>query len=351
MDDKEITKKINLDNAIKSDVETNLMTLLEKYDKDYLYELYYVISGKESKLNKKQLIIKVFDLLTNRDCIYCILNNMFDNEYDILCKIIDNNGTIQDDYVEPNDLAYLRYTGLVYLINNNDNIYEIIPNEIMSVLKTIELKELKKIVNDNRFLHVLLNSMLNFYGVVTIDDYLKRCNEFYEDVSFDSIRFLLVRPGFNPPTIYTSSRDIDYLVKSEYLEFNEIYLIDRIVDNIEVNHIPIKEIEIAELLKYDDNCYYKQNKDTDSFKKYLKKIKVKDDNIDLTIGIIIQTLREDYLSLINIVNDIFEDEEYRLSKKDIPVILDFINKILNNLEIWGNNGWTNEEIILKEYLN
>jgi len=71
-----------------------------------------------------------------------------------------------------------------------------------------------------------------------------------------------------------------------------------------------------------------------------------DENIELLIGVIVETFRQGYEDGILFLNEMFEEEGININEKNIDEIMGYVNDIVNNISVWGNKGWTNKEIIL-----
>lgn len=149
MEDKELIKNVSIDFARRDKLVKNLKDVLKIYDKDNLNDFYYNLIKEETDLSKQKLIGKLYDFLTDEEIIHMLLNTLTENEYNVLVRIINNNGDLQDNYVNYNDYCYLVNFGIVHMFNCNDHIHFIIPNEIMDVFKGIEFEIYPNKVREN----------------------------------------------------------------------------------------------------------------------------------------------------------------------------------------------------------
>lgn len=352
MDDKKLVKKINLDCALKVTGKplTKLKDILKLYDKDRLNDLYYTITKEETSDSKQHLINKIYDELTDENTVNRFFNALIEEEYKELTRIIQNNGCIQDDYIEHTTYCYLRYFGIVYTLNCKNKLYVVIPDEIMEIIKNINIEKYYKKVDENSKMVKMAYAMLNLYGVVPLTAFLDNYHKFYskkriEKTDLDCI-FLAER--INSIRGIETERNI-YMVKNEFLaEEDDIAIVNKTIQRLEDNlfAFDFKEIELDDLLKYYEMFYYKETDATIVFKEYLKDNGMPEEEIDSLIGSIIESFRKDYNEGILFLNETFSDSDYELDEFNIDEILPYINGIVDNISMWGNKGWTNKEIIL-----
>lgn len=347
MDFEKYNLKSNLESAIKGNTCEFLKDSLLNYEDNILKEIYYNLTTKNINYNKTKLVDKIYKILTEKEKIKSIFNSLINDEYELVLNIIKNNGKLHYDNALYVNYAGLKYLGIIYPYNENNKFYLVIPNEIIEIIKdNLNYEKIK----ENTKIYNLAYSMVNFYGPINIFDFLDKCIDYYnyetyKDINLDSL-FGIERLN-NIRLIDVD--DNKYMVKEEYLEEFSIHIIRRIILKLSESDIEIKDIPLEELLKYSDNFYFKENKETKEFFKYLKKQGLKNEQITDIIATIIQTLRLDYSDSIDYIRSIFDDYEFELNDKNYDIILNYINNIWNNLEVWGYKGWTNKEIILMKY--
>ena len=105
--------------------------------------------------------------------------NLLEDEFNLLENIINNNGVLQNiDFILCN-CELLKCLGILYLINDNNSVYLIIPNEILEIVKELDLDKIKNQVSKNTRLHDLALSMINLYGIVRVEEYIENCIKYY----------------------------------------------------------------------------------------------------------------------------------------------------------------------------
>ncbi len=348
----EITKEVNLCGAIEiNEPIKNLKPILELYDKDYLIDFYYSITKKQLNSNKQNLITKLYKLLTNENIIKNFISTLIDEEYNEVIRIMTNKGSIQDNYIEYKLYSCLKNFGLVHTFNYNSNLYIVIPDEIMTILNNIGIDKLTTKIEENTKTVKLAYSMVNLYGVVPLDLYLDCYGKFYRkpnsEKDFECVFF---PERINPIRLFDTNENL-YFTREEFLD--EAYddaMTKKITCKYEdcLFNYDFKEINLEDLLNYYDNYYYEETKAVKEFKNYLKKKKLSNDTINSIVSNIIQSFRIDYDNGIFFLNEMLEDDNYEINNSNIDEILPYINNIVNNIPMWGNKGWTNKEIILKE---
>lgn len=340
----------------EKNLKQSLKEQLKKYDKVELDEIYYFITEKETKVGKTKLIDKIYKELTNEDFIKKVLEFIGKNEYELLIKMINNNGYIEKDDINREDYYYLKNIGIIYIYDYNDISYLIIPEEIINIFYKIDVSnyEEKAITNSN--LLDLLQSMLHLYGVVPFDLYIKRYCNFY-NCSVDNIRNVDLGCIFvkhrNVSIQVIKSKSNTYLVKDEYLydeDPTEHANINRIIASYEDELFPIdfKNVSLEETLKYKEMYSYLETDATLKFKKFLVRSDIFVEDIDLLIEALVVTFRKSYNEGMLFLNEILEEENVYLNEENIDDILMHIHAIINEIPLWGNKGWSNKEIALKE---
>lgn len=348
--DKEILKDVNLKCAIQGKVKYKLKDILKSYDKYRLTDIYYSITKKEINEGKNKIIDKVYEELTDENVINKLLNNLAKKEYDALLRIINSGANLQDDYIFHKDFQYLISSGIVYTFNCNNKLYTIIPNDIMEVLNNMNIDAYHKKSIENTKIIDLAISMLNLYGVVPMDLFIDSCIKYYKykkpyDINLDCI--FLPERTISVKIIETESNM--YFINGEYADEPDIFLMYKIIGLYEDNlfKFDFKSITLNELLKYNDMFYFEECDGINELKKYLRKY-INYEEIDSLLSVTIQTFRKDYNEGILFINEIFEDSDIEITEKNIDKILEYVNKIVENIPLWGNKGWTNKEIILRK---
>ena len=349
MDELELLKKVNLDCAIKGKPLTKLKDILNKIDKDWLNDYYYVITKKQINETKPKLINKIYNQLTNQSVIESFLNNIKENEYNELVRIIENNGEIQDDYIDHKDYTYLKSFGIVYTFNYQDKLHIIIPEEIMNIFKNINISDYHDKIIENTKLIDLAYSMVNLYGAGPLDLYLDYCHTYYDYDDSEKINLeCIIEPERTISIKIIETLTNVYMIRDEIIDDEDKALIVKVISDIEddLYEFDFKPISLDELLNYKELFYYEEIDSVIEFKEYLRDNDMDEEEIDLLIGAIILSFRRDYKEGILTLSEILADLNFEIDEDNYEEIMTHINNIINNIPIWGNKGGTNKEIIL-----
>lgn len=341
-----------LDNlCLESEITKDLYKLIELYDEDVLNHIYYCITDKEIKLNKKQGIKKVLKLL-DKDNIYTAINHLINDEFKILEDIMDNNGIIEvDDDIIIADYFLLRNKGISYFIKNHNKYYVIIPDEILEIINKFDLEKLKNQIQKNTRLFDLAKSMINLYGVCTFESYIYNCYDYlkYEDPKEINVFSVVDNGRFNPIVVYNLD-GVECMVFDADLDFDYSYLSDRL-GSINMFEVAIKDIPLSELLNYKKFTYYEDTKEVKKFKKYFLDQDYEEDVINDLTEEIVNLIRKNYQEAMLLLDEVFDDHDVEIDEDNIDYILVLINNIYNNIPIWGSNGWTIKELILNKNMD
>lgn len=348
-----IIKEINLSNCPKVDtLPRKLDDILNEIDLEILKNIYRIIifSGKSfniEKISKKELIKKLYKLLTDEKTINIFLSTLIKDEYEYLEKIVKKDGLLEDNYTLNNVYTYLVNAGITYTFNYKNNLYLVIPDEVLDIINKLDITKYKELVKTNDRVFKIADSSCNYYGVVqaeTLFEYLKESNIDLEK-SIESLHCILfpVRTSdfmFEPINGHMFIHKTDIIGDGVYDE-NMFRLIDKYSTNID--DIAFKEISLNKLLKYEDPGYYELTDNVMELRKFFKEIKLDDDDIEQFLSMVTRAYRETYYDgpyLIHVLID-----ELSISTKYIDKILDYVDRIVNELPLWGNFGYTNKDII------
>ncbi len=342
-------RKFNLEIALKADNSISLKELLNLYDIDNI-EFIYTNIFCDKLCDKKKMINKIYKELTCKQGLCNIISNFIQKEFDELKELIRNNGDITNSYVKIYDYCFLERNGIAYKINCNDELHIIIPKEILDVLNNMNINENYKQVRENTKVFELLNSCINLYGAIEKDKFFELCNKYYgiieDDINFKSLFINHINFNFRLSSINDS--DYYFFKKDDLLDedFENIKLLTRLTDTL--FDFGYKEIELDELLKYNDLFYAESTKGTEEFIDYFVSKNVSKETAESIIEHIINTFRRDYYDGIIFLKEIFDDEKIEINKDNLDEIMFLVNKCINEVPLWGNRGWTNNEIVLNK---
>lgn len=341
------TRRMELNKSLKDNLNIE--------EKETLLSCYYAITRKDIKGSKKDIVNKIYNELTSKDRLNKIFSLFNEVEYNIVSEIVKNNGDLVLNDLKARDYAYLLNLGFLYFYNFEDKLHVIIPDEIMNVIKDMDFNSYKKKSLENEKVINLFESMLNLYGAVSIALFIENCHNFlgYENISenyFECI-FLPVRTNEYK---FTELNDNVYVTKIDSLtedDSNEKAIVYNTISHLEddLYYYDYKDITYEELLKHKDIFYFKETNEVKEFKKYLKKKKMSDNDIDTLISVMFLSFRRNYSEGIDVVTDILNDFDIKINNNNYKELMTYINNINDNIPRWGYKGWTNKEIILKKY--
>lgn len=354
--DKKIIEEINLKCSfkVKNGVIRDLKGLLKLCDKENLMEKYELIKREETNSNKNDLINKLYTQLTKREVIESFLKNLIKDEYNVLVELVNNNGLLQDNYAEFKNYEYMFSYGIAYSLNYENKVYIVIPDEVVDIIKHIDIYSYEDKVLNNNNIYELAHSMVNLYGAVPFDHFLNSLRKYYGYNDFKNLNMdCIFIPARRKSITNVSTEKNLYIINPIYLdEETSKTIIFRVISLIEDDlfEYDFKEISLDELLKYKDLYYYEKTDSVLNFTKYLESKDISYKNIDLLIGAIVGTFRMNYQEGILFLYDSFEEEGLSINDDNINELLPYINNIINDISIWGNKGWTNKEIILSKHI-
>ena len=340
----------NLIHCVKGKKYDSLNDLLGQLEEEKINDIYYYLFDKEVKMNKNLLIKKISKKLLNKEIIEGIIYNLINDEFNLLQKIIDNNGIINDNNFIISNCILLQCRGILYLVSENDEAYLIIPKEIVEIVSRIDLESLRNQVQKNTRLLDLASAMVNLYGVVNVQDYIDACFKYYnyDNIMEINIVSVLDPSRFNSIVVF-DLEDNKYLSKAEYMEPGSYELLQSKIYDSEYQFLKTKDISISELLPYSDLYYFGSNEEIDKLRKYLNKQGLNNSDINDILSLIIQTIRTDYSSGIYFIKEILNDYGIELNIKKINELITLINNIYYSIPVWGSKGWTMKEILLSDF--
>ena len=340
-------EKFNLENAANTPIVKDLRGLLDTLvvkDLKNIGDLFLI--NRLSNKRRNELIEIIYNVLTDENKLSEVVERFIDKEFDLLKKLMKNEGIIQDNYVSVENYHFLYMLGIVFIFRRNNKFYISITDDVYNVFKKIDLKKFDKIIDENTKVYNLLKSMVELYGVVSYGDLIDSYCYYYDkddfmDVPTNALYFCERLDNISHIHTYNNS----YFVSS-ILTHNKF---EPILDDILNRQLEIKRkpIKLNELLKYNNDYYYEETTSRKDFKQYLRKNKISEDIIE-TIMINMINMFKLGNSFVEVVIPMLEDYGLEVTESNIQEIINHLMVIYNNTRIWANNGWTPIEM-RKEY--
>ncbi len=331
--------KFNLEHAENTPINKDLKEILETLkvsDLKNIGDLLYV--NKLSNKPKKELVKIVYNSLINKDKLTDLIERFIDKEFNLLKDLIENKGTIQDNNISVEAYHFLEVSGLVFTFRRENKFYISMTNDVYDVVKNIDFMKMQKIVDENTKMYNLVRSMIELYGVVS-DSYLNYYYSLYygngDELEVSTCALSSCDRVDNIDTIFREHNT--YFVNKILKKWNLKKILDDVISRQE--KIRRKKFKLEELLKYSNYDYYEETEAKTEFKKYLKKMHIPFDAIE----VIIKKISDMYRLGNTYINDSIEIlKEYgvEITEQNFQEILSFLMEIYNNSRIWVNNGWT-----------
>lgn len=323
-------------------IQENLKDQLKQLKVKDLKKLGYLFNLNNMNNKKKDILIEeIYNCLTNDKNLNVVISRMIDKEFNLLKRIIENKGIIEDNSITEEDYYYLISLKIITTYEENNNQYITIPKEIYNIIKNINLDNFNIIIKENTDIYYLLKALLEVYGVVSIEDLKDIYNNYYNpkeeynlDITNNSFIFTNRIDRITQINLNKRNYYVNKILTTEYFE--------DILNNIINNHNKInrKLLIKEELLNYSNYSYYKETNTIKEFKHYLKD-KVSSNKID---NIIINIINIFKLSPGNLEVALKMLEEYRIKELDRNIINNYLISIYNEIILWENNGWTINEL-------
>ncbi|QQY80055.1 SEC-C motif-containing protein [Keratinibaculum paraultunense] len=289
-----------------------------------------------STLNKDELSKRLVELMPKK--IEVILNTFDKERYNLLKKIIMNNGYIKvtDTDIDVSKIYYLRSYGLIFSGLLNGEKILAMPIELMEVFKAYDTLEYRKIVNRNTLWIELVTGMLFYYGYMNVETMIEKIQE-YTETECDILQFLLI---LNEAINYHG-----YIEKTQF-GFKNILIIDenRIIEeqNLRANipYYPFKKEELLDAAKED---FVYKTPQTAKFSQYIKSLyDIDDEEMDEILRLIYFIINKDFTfeDIIEEMQSIFEIDTI----KELQTMGQMLMDINNNTRMWILKGFTPEEV-------
>ncbi len=290
-----------------------------------------------STLNKDELSKRLVELMPKK--IEGVLNTFDKERYDLVKKIIMNNGYIKatDTDIDISKIYYLRSYGLIFsgLLNGEKTLA--MPIELIEAFEDHDTLEYRKIVNRNTLWIELVTGMLFYYGYMNIEKVIEKIQE-YTEMECDISQFLLI--------LHEAINYHGHIEKTQF-GFKNILIIDenRIIEEqnlrADIPYYPFKKEELLNAAKED---FVYKTPQTAKFSQYIKSLyDINDEEMDEILRLVYFIINEDFTfkDIIEEMQTIFEIDTI----EDLQIMGQMLMDINNNTRMWILKGFTPEEIL------
>ena len=319
--------------------EKNLKKLLDILKETDLEIIKYFYDIKKD-MSRDEIIDFVYNKLTNKVFLSNLIKSFLPDELEILKKVIKAKGHLIVKEKDLLDFSYLTSLFIIDTIKNNDDLIIYMTDDVYNIIKTIDIEKL-----DNSKLNLrvrdLLYAMVNYYGVVSLDDLSKTYNEFYhEELEINDSLFSL---EYRTENISYYNKDDEFFINSGFYEFDESF-VELVIKRQKEFDRP--QIEYKELLKYADFYFIDKNQPTLEYYEFLKG-KVENTIIDDLVAYTQNSLKYSINEIYTIADSLTECG-VNFSEPDLYVFMNIITKMYDLSVIYLNNGWKSLDF-MKEF--
>ena len=308
----------------KSDINDNsLNSLLEKMTKEELVRIAkkYSIKGLTS-LKKAEVVERIRNIIIER---YEEALNIIDE--DILKFIEDLISENGQKLYECNDIIYsnyLRNRGLVFTGTISDELFVILPKELMELFVKKINKELHQSAKLNKEILRVIAGIIYYYGVMDIND-IKDILErlFLCEFDLDFIKAIALNG---------EELGYDYVVDEEILYHIDVEDVEKLMKDQKLSNSDYYKFDKKTLIKAGEPDYIEENKQAEKLKKVFKELFVIDNNIlreemdSFIIAIKNEMSKEEAIESFLQAYEIESDEEKEIFKYELEIFAKSIKK-------------------------
>lgn len=314
--------------------DSSLESLLEKMTKEELVRVAkrYSVKGLTS-LKKAEVVERIKTvILENYEQALSVID---EDTLKFIEDLINENG--QKVY-GCNDIIYsnyLRNRGLVFTGTINDELFVILPKELMEVLEEKINKEFHQRARLNKEIIRSIAGMIYYYGVMDINsikDALEKV--FLCEFNIDFIKAL---------TLSGEELGYDYVVDEELLYHIDVENVEKLMKDQQLCNSDYYKFDKKSLIKAGEPDYIEENKQAEKLKKVFKELFVIDNNIlreemdSFVIAIKNEMPKEEAIESFLEAYEIESEEEKEIFKYELEVFAKSIKK-------WTLKGNSENEI-------
>ena len=319
----------------KSNIQDNsLESLLEKMTKEELVRVAkrYSIKGLTS-LKKAEVVERIKTIVLEK--YEQALSIMDEDTLKFIEDLIDNNG--QKVY-ECNDIVYsnyLRNRGLVFTGTIDDELFVILPKEMMELFEEKINRELYQKARLNKEIIRSIAGMIYYYGVMDINNIKDTLEKvFLCEFDIDFIKALALNG---------EELGYDYVIDEEVLYHIDVEDVEKLIQAQKLCNSDYYKFDKKSLIKAGEPDYIEENKQAEKLKKVFKELFVIDNNIlreemdSFIIAIKNEMSKEEAIECFLEAYEIESEEEKEIFKYELEIFAKSIKR-------WTLKGNSENEI-------
>lgn len=312
----------------------SLEALLEKMTKDELVKVAkrYSIKGLTS-LKKADVVERLkYIILDNYEQ---ALETIEEDTLRFIKNLIDESGKKKYSCTDIIYSNYLRNRGIVFTGTIEDELYVILPKELVSLLETKCTKEWIEKSRMNGDIIKAIAGMIYYYGVVDFKSMKERIEKIFNRIFEDKFIADIVAAG--------EELGYDYVVDGDLLYHIDVENVERIIELQKENKNDYYKFDKKTLIRAGKPDFIEENKQGDKLKRVFKELFVIDNEI----------LSEEMDSfIIAIKNEMPEDEAienflqaYEIeSEEEKNIFKDELREYAKTIRRWTLKGYSEGEI-------
>lgn len=306
---------------------TKLLNILRSNDLELIKYFY----GINKKMSKKSIIEYIYNKLTNIDYLSNLIKALLPDEIKVLKQVIKEKGHMVVKEKDLLDFSYLTSLFLIDTVKDNNNLIIYMTDDVYNIIKKLDINKLDN-SKSNLKVKNLLYAMVNYYGVVSLDDLEKKYQEYYQEkLEINNALFTL---EYRSENVSYYVKDEEFFINSGFYNFDESF-VELVIKRQKEFARP--NIELNELLNYADFNYIEKNEPTIEYYGFLKD-KIDDTIIDDIVSYTQNALKYSINEIYTIADSLTECG-IKFSEPDLYIFMNIITKMYDVSKIYLNNGW------------
>jgi len=333
-------RKINEENAIKSEPCHTLAGQLHTRKADDLREVAHILTSGTSKMNKAALVDTIAGRYINSEFLGSLLSVFSRDSWELFKKVAEAD-RFQEEQMPPWGYHALQKSGLMQLYLHENELLYIVPDEIKQAFAALKQEGFVEEQDHKLLLKAYAEAAVTLYGVITQDDFVALFNKQNKRKTNIDEMFEALIQYVDEESVYCFWEE--YIVNSD-LEADDFRTVEAYVRNGrgKPRYAPPKEI----FLKYEGGAYYEDTPQTEALRDYLDLVYDDEDKAEDFVSAVNYACVTNLpgRSLLNELTAIIEEHGI-MNKQQTTDVFHMMMDINNNARCWTNNGLTPNELI------